>query len=151
DRQLLGDLVELNLLTESALRRPVSALGPARRLVGEHPATLKVIRRDVVGHRLERTGIERARDAVRAVSATVEQRLDVQAGDGAVALHTGLEVHQDRMPAAVAVEDLLPRETDLHGAIEDHRRLGDYHFVVEGIALATEAATVWRGDDAHVR
>src|SRR6185369_8759102 len=38
DRQGLGDLVELNLLAEAALRRAVAALRTARRLVGEDAA-----------------------------------------------------------------------------------------------------------------
>ena len=41
DGQRLGDLVELNLLAEAALRRAVAALRPARRLVGEDAAALK--------------------------------------------------------------------------------------------------------------
>src|SRR4029077_7006909 len=45
--ELLGDLVELDLLAEAALRRPVPALRPARRLVREDAAALKMIRRDV--------------------------------------------------------------------------------------------------------
>ena len=147
----LGDLVELNLLAEAALRRAVSALGPARRLVGEDAAALKVIRRDVIGHRLQRAGVERAGDAVRAVGAAVEQRLDVHAGDRAVALHAGLEVHQHRMAAAMAVEDLLAREADLHRPIEQQRRLRDDDFVIERIALAAEAAAVGRRDHADVR
>ena len=66
-------------------------------------------------------------------------------------LHAGLEPHQHRMAAAMAVEDLLAREADLHRAIEHQRGLGDDHLVVERIALAAEAAAVGRRDDADVR
>ena len=81
DGEALGDLVELNFLAEAALRRAVSALGAARRLVGEDAAALELVARDVIGDRLQRAGVERAGDAVRAVGAAVEQRLQVHAGD----------------------------------------------------------------------
>ena len=149
--QRLGDLVELNLLTETALRRAMSALRTAGRFVGEHAASFEVIRRDVIRHGLQRAGVERARDAVRSVGAAVEQRFHVHAGDRAVVLHAGLERHQHRMPSAVAVEDLLAGQADLHRPVEHQRRFGDDHLVVERIALAAEAAAVRRRDDADVR
>ena len=55
------------------------------------------------------------------------------------------------MAAAVAVEDLLARQADLHRPVEHQRRLRDDDLVVERIALAAEAAAVRRGDDADVR
>ncbi len=51
----------------------------------------------------------------------------------------------------MAVENFLARERDLHRPPRDHRELGDDDLVVEGIALAAEAAAVRRGDDAYVR
>ena len=55
------------------------------------------------------------------------------------------------MPAAMAVEDFFTGERDLHRSPGFHRELGDDHLVVEWIALATEAATVGAGNDAHLR
>ncbi len=147
----LGNLVELNLLTEPALRRPMAALGAARRLVREDAAALKLIRGDVIRHRLQRAGVEGARDAVRAVRAAVEQRLHAHRRDRAVTFHAGLDAHQHRMAPAVAVEHLFARQADLHRAIEHQRGLRDDDFVVERIALAAEAAAVRRRDDADVR
>ena len=40
---------------------------------------------------------------------------------------------------------------DLDGPPRHHRELGDDDLVVEGVALAAEAAAVGRGDDADVR
>ena len=151
DRERLGDLVELNLLAEAALRRAVAALRPARRLVREDAAAFEVVRRDVIRDGLQRAGVERAGDAVRAVRAAVEQRLHVHAGDRAVQLHAGLEPHQHRMAAAMAVEDLFARQADLHRAIEHESGLGDDHLVVERVALAAEAAAVGCRDHADVR
>ena len=111
------------LRAEAGLRRAVPALGPARRLVGEDAAALEAVGRDVVGDGLQRAGVEGAGDAVRAVGAAVEQRLEVHAGDRAVLLHAGLEAHQHRMAAAVAVEDLFARQADLHRAVGQQRQL----------------------------
>ena len=62
-----------------------------------------------------------------------------------------LKSHQHRMASAMAVEHLLAGEADLHRAIEHQRRLGDRDLVIEGIALAAEAAAVRRRDHADVR
>ena len=51
----------------------------------------------------------------------------------------------------MAVEHFFAVQTDLHRPVEQQRRLGDDDLVVEGIALATEAAAVRRGNDADVR
>ena len=61
DAELHGDLVELHLLPEAGLRGAVAALGAARRLVGEGAAAAEAVARDVVGDRLQRAGVERAR------------------------------------------------------------------------------------------
>src|SRR5438128_1367010 len=55
------------------------------------------------------------------------------------------------MASAVAVEDLFARQSDFDGPLRQHRELGDDYLVVEGVALAAEAAAVGRGDDAYVR
>ena len=151
ERQPLGNLVELNLLAEAALRRAVTALWSARRLVGEDTASAKLVGGDVIGHGLQCAGVEGAGDTVGAVGAAVQHRLHPHAGDRAVPLDAGLEAHQHRMPAAVAVEHLLAGQADLDRAIEEERGLADDDFVVERVALAAEAAAVRRRDDADVR
>src|SRR5450759_3627615 len=55
DGQLLRDLVDLDFLTETRLWRAMSALGTTRRLVREDAAPLKLVCRDVVRDRLQRT------------------------------------------------------------------------------------------------
>ena len=150
DRQPLGDLVQLNFLPEAALRRSVSAFGSAGRLVREHAATLKPVRGNLVGHRLERAGVEGARDAVRSIRAPVEQCPHLQPRDGAVVPDPGLEVHQHRMAAAMAIEHFFAVQTDLHRTIEQHRRLADDNLMMERIALAAESTAVGGCDDANV-
>src|SRR2546430_9942946 len=112
DAKRLCDLVDLNLLTEPALRRAVAALRTARRFVREYAAALELVRRDAIGDRLERTPVKRAGDAVRSVRASVEQRLHVHACDRSVVFDARSEPHQDGMPPAAAVEHLLPRPAD---------------------------------------
>ncbi len=148
--QPLRDLVELNLLPETALRCAVASLGSARRLVGEHTAALKLVGRDVVGDGLKCARVERAGDAVGTVGTAVEHGLHVHAGDAAVLLDAGREPHQYWMATAVAVEYFLAREADLHGPIEHQGGLTDDQFVVERIALSAEPAPVWRRDDADM-
>src|SRR5882762_2101982 len=77
DGELLGDLVEMHLEREPRLRRAVPALGPARRLVGEGARALEVVARDIVGDGLKRARVVRARDAVRAVRAAIEQGFEI--------------------------------------------------------------------------
>ena len=50
----------------------------------------------------------------------------------------------------MAHEHLFAIEADLHRTIEQQRRFGDNDLVVEGVALAAEAAAVRRCDDANV-
>src|SRR5207247_8375601 len=97
ERQRFRDLVDLDFLSEAALRRAVSALGSARRLVREHAAAVETIRGDVIRDGLQRTGVEGARDAVRSVRAAVEQRFDFHPRDRAVALDAGFGLYQQRM------------------------------------------------------
>ena len=68
--------------------------------------------------RLQRAGVEHARDTVRAVRATVEQGFQVDAGDRAVALHARLELHQDRMAPAMAVEHFFSCQADFDRPIQ---------------------------------
>ena len=100
---------------------------------------------------MQRPRVVRARDAVGAVPATVEQRSEVHARDGAVFFHAGLDPHQRGVTPAVAVEHFLARERDLHGPTRDHGQLGRDDLVTEGVALAAEPASVGAGDDADPR
>src|SRR6267378_5837153 len=149
--EFLGDFVELNFLAEARLDGAMAALWPARGFVGEGAAALEAIARDVVGGGLQRTGIKGAGDTVGAVAATIDQRLEMHSGDGAVLLDAGLEFHQDGMTAAVTVENFLAREANLDGAIQDERGLGHDDFVIEGVALSAEAPAIGRSADANMR
>ena len=86
----------------------------------------------------------------RAVGAAVQQRLQMDAGDRAIALDAGFEVHQHRMTSAMAVEHFLARQTDLDRSIEQPGCLRDDNFVVEGIAFAAEAPAIRCGNDPDV-
>src|SRR5206468_9679109 len=72
--ELFCDLVELDLLAEARLRRAMAALGSARRLVGKDARGLELVLRQLIRHRLQRTGVESARDAIGAVAAAIDQR-----------------------------------------------------------------------------
>ena len=149
--ELLGDLVELDLLAEARLRRAVAALGSARRLVGEDARRFEAVARQLIGHGLERAGVEGARDAVRTVAAAIDERLQVHAGELAVLGDAGAELHQHRMAAAVHIEDFLAVEADLHRPAEQHRGFRRHHLVIAHVALAAEAAAIGRCDDPDVR
>ena len=139
---------------EARLRRAVAALGSAGRLVGEGAAAAEAVARDLVGDRLQRAGVEGRGHAVAAVGAAVEQRLQLLPDDFEPLFgfsNAGSKLHQHRVAAAVAVEDLFARERDLHRPPEEQRRLGGDDLVVERIGLAAEAAAVGRGDDADLR
>src|ERR1700674_3577948 len=129
----------------------MAAFWSARRLVGEGAAALEAIARDVVGGGLQRTGIKGACDAVGAVAATIDQRLEMHSADGAILLDAGLESHQDGMAAAVTIKNFLAREANLDGAIQQKRGFGDDDFMIEGIALSAKASAVGRGADANMR
>ncbi len=75
----------------------------------------------------------------------------MHSGDAAVLFYARLEIHQDRMAAAVTVEDLFARQADFYGTVEQERGFRDDDFVIEGIAFAAEAAAVRRGDNPNVR
>ena len=71
-------------------------------------------------------------------------------GDRAIFLHSGLDVHQDRMTAAMTVEDLFARQRDLDRTAGNHRELANNDLVIEGIALAAKAAAIRSGDHSNV-
>ena len=149
--QRRGDLVEMDFERESGLRRAVPALRAARRLVREHPRTLKPVSLDVVGDRLQGARVVGAGDTVRSVPPAVEIALEVHRLDRPVFRHAGPDLHEDRVAAAVAVEDLLARQRDLHGPAGQKRQLRDDDLVVERVALAAEPSPVRAGDHADVR
>ena len=141
----------MHLEREPGLRRAVAALGTAGGFVGERPRPLEFVARYLVGDGLQRSRVVGARHAVGAVAPAVQQRAEMHPGDRAVLRDTGLHPHQRRMPAAMAIEDLLAGQRDLHGTPGQHRELRDDDLVAERIALSPEAAAVGRGDDADAR
>ena len=148
--ELLGGLVDLALHREARLGRPVAALGPAGRLVGEHARALELVDRDLVGHGLERPGIEGGGHPVGAVGPAVEPGAEVHPGDRAVLPEAGLDPHQHRMAPAVDVEDLLAGQRDLHRPAAELRELARRDLVREGVELAAEAAPHRRGHHPDV-
>src|SRR6185436_5460935 len=144
--QLLGDLVQVNFQSITRLWCPVSSLRTTRRLVGKRAQPLKLITRHVIGDSLQGTGVERAGHPVTAVCPAIKIRLEMHPGDGAVILHSRLNVHQDWMASAVAIEDFLARERHLDWSARHHRELTYHHFVIERVALAAKAAAIWRSD-----
>ena len=144
--EILGDFVHVDLEGEPRLRRPVPAFGAARRLVGERSGALELVAVDVVGDGLERACVIRARNAVRSIGTTVEESAEVQGLDATVVPNRGLDPHENRMTAAVTVEDLLTRESNFDGAAYKHRELRRDNLVTERIALSPETAAVRAGD-----
>ena len=149
--QAVGDLVEVHFKGETRLRSPVAPLRATGSLVGEGTDTVEAILGKVVGHRLQGTGVVGARHSVAAVGSTVEGGLQVLGGQGAILLDPGADLHEHRVASAVAVEDLFAGEADLDGASQFQRHLGGTDFMVEGITLAAETATIWTGDDSNPR
>jgi len=128
----------------------VAALRTAGGLVREYAASSEAVARDVVGHGLQRARVEHAGDAVGAVAAAVQQRVQLHPADRTVFLHAGTDTHLHGVPAAVALEDLLAVEADLDRPAQLERRLADDDLVVEDVALSAEAAAVGTGDHADV-
>src|SRR5580704_10199068 len=75
----------------------------------------------------------------------------MHSGDGAVFFDAGLEFHQHRGAAAVTIKNFFACETDFDGAIQQERGFCNYDFMVEGIALAAEAAAVRGGAYTNMR
>src|SRR5207245_5003347 len=146
---VLGDLFQVQLEGEARLWRAVTALGTARRLVGEHPAALESVRGDVVGHGLQRASIEGRGDAIRPVRAAVERALEVHRGDVSVRRDARADPHQHRMAAAMSVEDLLASERALDRPSGQHRELADDDLVRERVGLAAKAAALRRADASY--
>src|ERR1043166_5199247 len=81
--QLFSNLVEMDFERIPRLRRTVPSLWSTGRLICKDAGALEFIARHFVRHRLQRAGVERARDAVAAVRATVEKRFEVNRRDRA--------------------------------------------------------------------
>src|SRR5208282_4649844 len=128
----------------------VAAFGSAGRLIREGATSLKAISRYMVSGGLQRTGIISAGDAVGSVGTAVHQRLKLHRSDRAVLFHAGLEFHQDRMAAPVAVENLLARQADFDGPVQEQGRLGHDYLVREWLALASKSSAVGRGNHANM-
>ena len=105
----------------------------------------------MIGHRLQRTGIEQAGNAVATVAAPVDQCFEAHSGDRSVFFDTGLEAHTDRVTSTMTEKDLFAGQCDLDRPSQLAGRLGDDDLVVENIALATESSAVGTGDDTDVR
>ena len=139
DAEVAGDVVQVRLDREDALRVAGSAHEAARDLVRVDEARLDADVGDAVGPR----GLVRAPDGAegleRGVGAGVDEVLDLVGDERAVLLHAGLEL-RDRVVARVAGAELLDVVThDLHGAPGGLRQVvGDRR--VAGVALAAEVA-----------
>src|ERR1700730_3867203 len=70
--ELLGDLVELDFLTEARLDSAMAAFRATGGLVGEGAATLKAIAGDVIRRGLQCAGVESAGNAIGAIGTTVD-------------------------------------------------------------------------------
>ena len=151
DLQLFRDFIELHFLAKARLHGTVSALRSTWRFIRERAAALESIARYMVSRGLQRASVKRAGHAVRAVRATIDQRLQMHGGDGAVFFHAGFEIHQDRVAAAMAVKNFFARQADFYRAVKKERGFGHHDFVIERIALASEAAAIRSRDDANMR
>src|SRR3989304_6271376 len=118
---------------------PGPALGAAGRLVREDARPLEPVDRHLVGHRVDGAGVEAGGDAVGAVSAAVQAGLEGAPEEVAARAEDGLEPHQRRVTAAMGVEDLLPREGDLHGPAGELREPAGGDPVGERVELAAGA------------
>ena len=115
------------------------ALGSAGRFVGEGAAALVTIARDVVRGRLQCTTVKRAGDPVRAVRATVDQRLEMHSSNRAILLDAGFEFHQDGVPPPVAIKDLFTRQANLDRPVQHERRTFHATFAFEDRAEGMSA------------
>ncbi len=148
--QLLGDAIEVDLQGKAGLRRAVSSLGAAGRLVGEDPDATKAIGRDLVGHRLQGAGVVGAGHAVAAVAAAVDVGLEIERQNVARFVVAAAYPDEHRVAPAVHVEDLLAGESDLDRPARHDRQLLAAELVWEWIGLAAESSPVWGRHEAYV-
>jgi hypothetical protein len=69
--------------------------------------------------------------------------------DAPVVGHAGAYPHEDRVPAAMRIEDFFSRERALDRTARQDGELAHDDLVCEGIGLAAESATVSGSDDAN--
>src|SRR3990172_8906710 len=144
--ELLGGLIDLALEREAGLWRAVATLGTAWRLVGEDARALKLVDRDLVGDRIDHTGVEGRSHAVRAIGSAIKPGLEVTAGDIAILRKAGFDPHEHGVAAAVDVKDFLSGERDLHRAPGELGELAGRDLMGERIELAAKAASNRRGN-----
>src|SRR5579885_1249852 len=149
-REFLRNFIELYFLAETRLHGAVTAFWSAGRLVRERAASAKAIARNVVGGSLQSSRVVGTCYAIGAVGAAVDERLEIHCRNRAVFLDASLEFHQNRMTATVTVENLFPRQTDLHRAVQQEGRFRHDNLVLKRIALAAEAAAIRSGNHANV-
>src|SRR5690606_30889719 len=121
----------------------------AWRLVSKEPRTTEVVVLDRIGHGLQSTRVERARGAIAAVSAAVEEAVEVERRNAAGLADADLAAHQHRVTTAMAPEHLFTRQRNLDRTTGQHRHLGGANLVIERIALAAKAATVGTCNDPN--
>src|SRR5688572_4810193 len=138
ESQLLGNLVEMHFQRVARLRRAVSPFWTTRRLVRKRSDSLKLVTRHFIRHRLQRAAVERTRNSVATVCATIKKRLKVHPGDRAVVFHTCPDLHQHGMPAAMTVKNFLTRQRHFHWPSGNHRQFTNDNLVIKRITLATK-------------
>jgi hypothetical protein len=127
----------------------VAALGSARGFVGENANAFKFILRHIVSDGLQRAGVIDRGQPVATITAAVEKSFILHRLDRAVAFHAGFRPHFDRMSAAVDIKGFLASERNFDRPSRDHRKLGRAELVGKRIALAAEATSHWRRNDAN--
>src|SRR5215831_3659339 len=83
------------------------------------------------------------------VSPAIQYGAMVHGSDGSILLISRLRRHQNGVPSAMTIKDLLARQTDFYGTASDDRQFAHNNFVIERIALASKASAVWRGNHAY--
>ena len=87
----------------------MAALRATWSFVREYSNRFKPVMRQLVGRWLKYPGIKGTGYAMAPIGSSIEDRAMVHSGDGAVLFEASLRLHQDGMPATMAVEDFLAR------------------------------------------
>src|SRR5262245_62046494 len=83
-----------------------------------------------------------------AVCPAIQYGAMVHGGDGSILFIARLRGHHYGMPSAMAVKDLLTRQTDFYRTASDHCEFAHNNFVIERIALASKTSAVRSGNHA---